>query len=183
MKCVKMYGFDYLLIVIIGIVGFIVQGRLQSVFGKYSQVMFPGGLTGAEVAEKMLRDNGIYDGAAYEGIGLLPALAEKLDFLFYWLFGFESPELVAFPMTSLGAVGAALGLVPKFQASGLIDGNAIAVFTAMGMCWSGYLSTHVAMMDTLKCHDLTGKAILCHTVGGLCAGMAANWLSHLQALR
>ena len=61
MKCVKMYGFDYLLIVIIGIVGFIVQGRLQSVFGKYSQVMFPGGLTGAEVAEKMLRDNGIYD--------------------------------------------------------------------------------------------------------------------------
>ena len=61
MKCVKMYGFDYLLIVIIGIVGFIVQGRLQSVFGKYSQVMFPGGLTGAEVAEKMLRDNGIHD--------------------------------------------------------------------------------------------------------------------------
>ncbi|MBQ6604999.1 MAG: zinc metallopeptidase [Tidjanibacter sp.] len=56
-----MYGFDYLLIVIIGIVGFIVQGRLQSVFGKYSQVMFPGGLTGAEVAEKMLRDNGIHD--------------------------------------------------------------------------------------------------------------------------
>lgn len=61
MKCVNMYGFDYLLIVIIGIVGFIVQGRLQSVFGKYSQVMFPGGLTGAEVAEKMLRDNGIHD--------------------------------------------------------------------------------------------------------------------------
>ena len=61
MKCVKMYGFDYLLIVIIGIVGFIVQGRLQSVFGKYSQVMFPGGLTGAEVAEKMLHDNGIHD--------------------------------------------------------------------------------------------------------------------------
>lgn len=56
-----MYGFDYLLIVIIGIVGFIVQGRLQSVFGKYSQVMFPGGLTGREVAEKMLRDNGIHD--------------------------------------------------------------------------------------------------------------------------
>ena len=34
---------------------------MQSVFGKYSQVMFPGGLTGAEVAEKMLRDNGIHD--------------------------------------------------------------------------------------------------------------------------
>ena len=34
-------------------------GRLQSVFAKYAQVPFPGGLTGAEVAEKMLHDNGI----------------------------------------------------------------------------------------------------------------------------
>lgn len=55
------YSFDYLLIVVIGIVGFIVQSRLQSVFGKYSKVMFPGGLTGRDVAEKMLRDNGITD--------------------------------------------------------------------------------------------------------------------------
>ena len=119
---------------------------------------------------------GGYTGAAYEGIGLLPAIAEKLDFLFYWLFGFESPELVAFPMTSLGAVGAALGLVPKFQASGLIDGNAIAVFTAMGMCWSGYLSTHTAMLDSLGYRDLTSKAIIAHTIGGLCAGILAHWL-------
>ena len=120
-------------------------------------------------------ENG-YTGAAYEGIALLPAIAEKLDFLFYWLFGFESPELVAFPMTSLGAVGAALGLVPKFQASGLIDGNAIAVFTAMGMCWSGYLSTHTAMLDSLGYRELTSKAIIAHTVGGLCAGIVAHCL-------
>lgn len=119
---------------------------------------------------------GGYTGAAYEGIGLLPAIAEKLDFLFYWLFGFESPELVAFPMTSLGAVGAALGLVPKFQASGLIDGNAIAVFTSMGMCWSGYLSTHTAMLDSLGYRELTSKAIIAHTIGGLCAGILAHWL-------
>ena len=119
---------------------------------------------------------GGYTGAAYEGIGLLPAIAEKLDFLFYWLFGFESPELVAFPMTSLGAVGAALGLVPKFQASGLIDGNAIAVFTSMGMCWSGYLSTHTAMLDSLVYRELTSKAIIAHTIGGLCAGILAHWL-------
>jgi Zn-dependent membrane protease YugP len=39
----------------------IVQARLQSVFGKYSKVMFPGGLTGRDVAEKMLRDNGVHD--------------------------------------------------------------------------------------------------------------------------
>lgn len=54
-------GGMYLLMIVIGIVGYIVQARLQSVFKKYSQVMFPGGLTGAEVAEKMLRDNNIHN--------------------------------------------------------------------------------------------------------------------------
>ncbi len=120
-------------------------------------------------------ENG-YTGAAYEGIGLLPALAEKVGFIFEWLFGFTNTELVAFPMTALGAVGAALGLVPKFQAAGLIDGNAIAVFTAMGMCWSGYLSTHTAMLDSLGYRELTSKAIIAHTIGGLCAGIIAHWL-------
>ena len=51
----------FVLIIAIGIVGFIVQARLQSVFKKYSKVQFPGGLTGAEVAEKMLRDNNIHN--------------------------------------------------------------------------------------------------------------------------
>ena len=51
----------WIAIIVIGILGFIVQARLQSVFRKYSQIRFPGGLTGREVAEKMLRDNGIYD--------------------------------------------------------------------------------------------------------------------------
>jgi len=51
----------FLLIIVIGIVGYLVQARLQSVFRKYSRVEFPGGLTGAEVAEKMLRDNNIHN--------------------------------------------------------------------------------------------------------------------------
>ena len=51
----------FVLIIAIGILGYIVQARLQSVFKKYSQVPFPGGLTGAEVAEKMLRDNNIHN--------------------------------------------------------------------------------------------------------------------------
>ena len=48
-----------LLMIAIAVAGYIVQARLQSVFAKYSQVGFPGNLTGAEVAEKMLRDNNI----------------------------------------------------------------------------------------------------------------------------
>lgn len=49
------------LIIIIGIIGVIVQGRLQSVFTKYSRIPFPGGMTGKEVAEKMLYDSGVHD--------------------------------------------------------------------------------------------------------------------------
>ncbi len=51
----------FLLIIVIGIAGYAVQARLKSVFRKYSKVRFPGGLTGAEVAEKMLRDNNIHN--------------------------------------------------------------------------------------------------------------------------
>lgn len=125
---------------------------------------------------------GGYTGEAYQGVAFLPYLADKINFVFDWLFGFKSPELVAFPMTALGAVGAAMGLVPKFQEAGLIDGNAIAVFTAMGMCWSGYLSTHTAMLDSLGYRNLTSKAILSHTVGGLVAGVFAHWAFVLISL-
>lgn len=52
---------EWWLVIIIGVVGLIVQGRLQAVFSKYSKVPFPAGMTGKDVAEKMLRDNGIYD--------------------------------------------------------------------------------------------------------------------------
>lgn len=49
----------FILIIIIAIAGFFVQARLQSVFSKYSKVMFPGGMTGAEAAERMLRENNV----------------------------------------------------------------------------------------------------------------------------
>ena len=125
---------------------------------------------------------GAYTGAAYEGTELLPFLAGKVNFIFEWLFGFQDPHLIAFPITALGAVGAALGLVPNFLQAGWIDGNAIAVFTAIGMCWSGYLSTHTAMLDTMGFRKLTSKAILAHTIGGLIAAFIAHWTYVLYAL-
>ena len=125
--------------------------------------------------------DGTYTGAAYEGIELLPYLAGKINIIFDWLFGFKDPHLVAFPITALGAVGAALGLVPSFIAEGWADGNSIAVFTAIGMCWSGYLSTHTAMLDSLGYRELTPKAIWAHTIGGLVAAIFAHWVYMLYS--
>lgn len=43
------------------LLSWLVQSNLQSKFKKYSEVPLASGLTGAQVAEKMLRENGIYD--------------------------------------------------------------------------------------------------------------------------
>ena len=127
-------------------------------------------------------EGGEYLGVAYEGVPVITMLANKVNIIFEWLFGFKDGALISFPMTALGAVGAAIGLVPRFIEQGIIDNNAIAVFTAIGMCWSGFLSTHAAMLDSLGYRKLIGKAIGAHTIGGLCAGIAAHWLYVLLAL-
>lgn len=169
------------------------EGERKSPFVRILSALLDGGRSGVDVGIAIIPgvliistlvmlltfgpgEGGQYTGAAYEGVAVLPWLAQKVDFIFEWLFGFHDPHLVAFPITSLGAVGAALSLVPNFISQGWIDGNAIAVFTAIGMCWSGYLSTHTAMLDSLGFRELTSKAILAHTIGGLCAAVTAHLL-------
>lgn len=171
----------------------------QSLFVRILNSLLDGGKTGVEVGLAIIPGvliistlvmiltfgasaDGSYTGAAYEGVAVLPWLAEKIDFLFKWLFGFNDPHLVAFPITALGAVGAALGLIPNFMEMGWIDGNAIAVFTAIGMCWSGYLSTHTAMLDSIGYRSLTPKAIAAHTIGGLVAAISTHWIYVLWTL-
>lgn len=51
----------WLILILVMVGSFIIQTMLQSRFNKYSQVRNPGGLTGAEIARKMLDDNGIHD--------------------------------------------------------------------------------------------------------------------------
>lgn len=51
----------YLIAGIMFIIGLIVSNRLKSKFTEYSQVGLSNGMSGQEIAEKMLRDNGIYD--------------------------------------------------------------------------------------------------------------------------
>ncbi len=117
---------------------------------------------------------GGYTGSAYEGVALLPWLGQKLNFILGPLLGFKSDAAISVPITALGSAGAAISLVPKMLSQGKFNGDNIAVFTAMCMCWSGYLSTHIAMMDSLGCPELSGKAILSHTIGGLAAGISAH---------
>ena len=52
---------SFLLIIIIGLLGMFVQSRLKNKFKKYSHLHLKNGLSGKEIAEKMLNDNGIYD--------------------------------------------------------------------------------------------------------------------------
>ena len=47
--------------ILVMVFSMIVQSMLQSRFDKYSKVGLPCGMTGADVARKMLNDNGIYD--------------------------------------------------------------------------------------------------------------------------
>lgn len=171
----------------------------KSLFQRILDSLLDGGRTGVDVGIAIIpgvliistlvmlltfgpATSGEFTGSAYEGVELLPWVGEKLGCIFEWLFGFTDPHLIAFPITALGAVGAALGLIPNFISAGWVDGNAIAVFTAIGMCWSGYLSTHTAMLDALGYRELTSKAILAHTIGGLVAAVIAHWVYVLYTI-
>ncbi len=113
---------------------------------------------------------GLYTGGAYEGISFFPWVGEQLSFVVTPLLGFTDPQAIAFPVTSLGSVGAAISMVPQFLESGIIDAKGICVFTAIGICNAGFLSTHVGMMDGIKERRLTNVAIATHFFGGMCAG-------------
>jgi hypothetical protein len=119
---------------------------------------------------------GVFTGGAYEGIAFFPWLGDKLSFIIEPLFGFTNPEAIAFPVTSLGSVGAAIAMVPKFLESGIIGAKEVCVFTAIGICNAGFLSTHVGMMDGIRERDLTNVAIVTHFSGGLSAGVFGHVL-------
>ncbi len=171
--------------------------REGNAFERFLEAMLDGGKTGVDIGIGIIpgvliistlvmmltfgpKDNSVgYQGLAYEGIALFDKIGKYLFWPLKILFGFDSPQLIAFPITCLGSTGAALALVPRFMEHGLIKPSDVAVFTAIGMTWSGYLSTHVGMMDALGYRYLTSKAILSHTIGGIVAGFSANLMYNL----
>lgn len=119
---------------------------------------------------------GGYTGAAYEGVALLPRIGEIIQPVTNILFGFRDPSNIAFPITALGATGAAMALVPAMVEAGAVGLNELAVFTAIGMRWSGFLSTHVSMMDAIDRREFIKDGIVAHTLGGIAAGIAAHYI-------
>ena len=63
--------FSWIIFIAIAILSYIVQASLKSKFEKYSKISLSNGMTGREVAEKMLRDNGIYDVRVISTPGML----------------------------------------------------------------------------------------------------------------
>ena len=59
------------IMILVMVLSFIIQQMLQSRFRKYSQIPTANGMSGAEVAKKMLNDNGIYDIKVVATRGLL----------------------------------------------------------------------------------------------------------------
>ncbi len=52
---------SYLLIIVLMAASWLIQWRLRSKFKQYSQVGLSSGLSGAEIAAKMLADHNIHD--------------------------------------------------------------------------------------------------------------------------
>ena len=61
----------WILFIGIALISYWVQSNLQSKFDKYSRMALSNGMTGREIAEKMLRDNGIYDVTVTSTPGML----------------------------------------------------------------------------------------------------------------
>jgi len=51
----------YIIFGVVALVSWLIQSSLKSKFERYSRIPIPRGMTGKDVALKMLRDNGIYD--------------------------------------------------------------------------------------------------------------------------
>ena len=106
----------------IAIISYLVQANLKSKFEKYSQMPLTNGMTGKEVAEKMLRDNGIYDVTVTSTSGMLTDHYNPMNktvnlsegvygsactgiCAFAYAFGFGSGSTVLFFHRILGVVG------------------------------------------------------------------------------
>ena len=114
----------WLIFIVVMVLSFIIQNRLQSRFEKYSRVPLPSGMTGAQVAMKMLNDNGIYDVKVIPARGMLTDHynpATKTVALSEGVYGSRSVAAAAVAAHECGhAVQHAVGYAPLKMRSALV---------------------------------------------------------------
>ncbi|QMU08539.1 CD0519/CD1768 family membrane protein [Levilactobacillus suantsaii] len=121
----------------------------------------------------------VYQGVTYEGTGLLPMLGDKLSFILQPLFGLTNSQTLGLPLTSLGAAGASLAGAKQMADAGTIGMHDMTVYFAIAWCWSGFLSAHASIADTMKTREITTFAMFAQLIGGLVAGVVANYAAQL----
>ena len=126
----------WVLFIGIAVVSWLVQASLTSKFKKYSKITLPSGMTGADVARKMLRDNGITDVTVTATGGMLTDHynpATKTVNLSEGVYGSASVAAAAVAAHECGhAVQHAVGYAPLKMRSALVP---VVSFSSKWVMW------------------------------------------------
>ena len=158
-KTMSMY---WILFIGIAIISYIVQASLQSKFKKYSKMPLSNGMTGKEVAEKMLHDNGIYDVRVTSTPGMLTDHynpANKTVNLSEGVYGSNSVAAAAVAAHECGhAVQHARAYAPLKMRSALVP---VVQFSSSIMTW--VLLGGILMVNTFPQLLLAGVCLFAMT--------------------
>ena len=134
------------IMILVMVLSFIIQQMLQSRFRKYSQIPTANGMSGAEVAHKMLRDHGIYDVKVVETRGMLTDHFNpqtKTIALSEGVFGSRSVAAAAVAAHECGhAVQHAMGYAPLKMRSALVPVVSFASNIVQWVLLAGVLMMH-----------------------------------------
>lgn len=134
------------IMILVMVLSFIIQQMLQSRFRKYSQIPTANGMSGAEVAQKMLRDHGIYDVKVVETRGMLTDHFNpqtKTIALSEGVFGSRSVAAAAVAAHECGhAVQHAMGYAPLKMRSALVPVVSFASNIVQWVLLAGVLMMH-----------------------------------------
>ena len=134
------------IMILVMVLSFIIQQMLQSRFRKYSQIPTANGMSGAEVAQKMLRDHGIYDVKVVETRGMLTDHFNpqtKTIALSEGVFGSRSVAAAAVAAHECGhAVQHAMGYAPLRMRSALVPVVSFASNIVQWVLLAGVLMIH-----------------------------------------
>jgi Zn-dependent membrane protease YugP len=134
------------IMILVMVLSFIIQQMLQSRFRKYSQIPTTNGMSGAEVAQKMLRDHGIYDVKVVATRGMLTDHFNpqtKTIALSEGVFGSRSVAAAAVAAHECGhAVQHAMGYAPLRMRSALVPVVSFASNIVQWVLLAGVLMMH-----------------------------------------